>query len=293
MTIDVVIDLLRCPVCHGRLRAEPTVVVCHDGHRFDRARQGFVTLSRTGIRHPGDTAAMVMARERVQRAGLLDTVRDAIRCAMPTAARTLVDLGAGTGFYAAAVVGDGSDRVGVALDSSKPALRRAARAHDRIGAVGADLTAALPLHDASIDACLVAFSPRNLAEIRRVVAPGGVIVVVTPTSDHLAELVGPLAMLTVPAGKRDQIIARFGDAEVVTSQQVRTTVEVTPAQAADLAAMGPTGFHHDTETLAARAATHLAGQHPVTVSVDVTTLRLPSAAQPLDRPPSIDGPPEA
>jgi len=50
----------------------------------------------------------------------------------------VVDVGAGTGYYLAAVLARLPGHAGVALDLSKHALRVAARAHRRIGAVGCD-----------------------------------------------------------------------------------------------------------------------------------------------------------
>ncbi len=50
----------------------------------------------------------------------------------------LVDVGAGTGYYLGAVLGRLPERAGLALDISKFAVRKAARAHPRIGAVACD-----------------------------------------------------------------------------------------------------------------------------------------------------------
>jgi 23S rRNA (guanine745-N1)-methyltransferase len=57
----------------------------------------------------------------------------------------VVDVGAGTGYYLAVVLERLTDRVGLALDVSKYALRRAARAHRRVGAVACDVWHGLPV----------------------------------------------------------------------------------------------------------------------------------------------------
>ena len=53
----------------------------------------------------------------------------------------------------------------------------------------ADSWARLPVRDAAVDRVLVVFAPRNGRD-RRVLRPGGRLVVVTPAADHLAELIG-------------------------------------------------------------------------------------------------------
>ena len=64
----------------------------------------------------------------------------------------VLDLGAGTGWYLARVLDRLPGRSGLALDLSRHALRRAARAHARIGAVAADAWGPLPVRDAAVGA---------------------------------------------------------------------------------------------------------------------------------------------
>ena len=84
---------------------------------------------------------------------------------------------------------------------AKPAARRAARAHPRAGAAVCDVWRGLPLADACADVVLDVFAPRNGAEFRRVLRPGGRLVVVTPTPAHLAELVPLLGLIGVDPDK--------------------------------------------------------------------------------------------
>src|SRR5690606_26986989 len=105
------------------------------------------------------------------------------------------------GYYARAVLAAHPHLRGVCLDVSAPALRRAARAHERLAAVGADVWRPLPLRDGAAACVLSVFGPRNVPEIIRVLAPGGRLVVVTPTAQHLGELAGPLGMIGVDPHK--------------------------------------------------------------------------------------------
>ena len=213
MGLTQVLDLLCCPLCNGHLAVAGSggnAVACDAGHSFDMARQGHLTLGRGRARHTGDTAAMVMARDRVHTSGLFEPVRSAIIEAVPNSASTVLEIGAGTGYYLAGAVAATGDRRGIGIDTSKAALKRLAVAHPAVAAVGADATDRLPVADAGFDCCLVVFSPRPVPEIERVVTADGVVIVATPTPDHLSELLEPMGMLDVPAGKVETVTAQFG-----------------------------------------------------------------------------------
>ena len=244
--------MLRCPHCGGSLAPAERALRCPRGHSFDIARQGYVALERKPAR--GDTAEMVAARVAFLEAGHYAPIADAI-VAAAGAARIVVDLGAGPGYYLAAVLDANPGARGYALDSSRPALRRAARAHPEITAVACDIWDALPLDDAVADVLLNVFAPRNAAEMRRVLAPGGRLVVVTPTPRHLQEL----ELLEIHPGKRDRLHTDFGAPE----QERLVEFELELDDVTPLVAMGPSA-HHDHER-------H--GPQRVTVSVTVTTFR--------------------
>src|SRR5918996_2114096 len=206
-----VLDLLRCPHCAAALAPARGAVACPEGHSFDVARQGYVSLL-TGDAQLGsaDTADMVAAREVFLAAGhfepLAEALCDEVDRALPGC---VIDLGAGTGWYLARVLDRLPGRQGLALDLSKHALRRAARAHARIGAVACDAWRRLPLQDASVALVLNVFAPRDGAEVARVLRPGGALLLVTPTPTHLGRLVSALGLLTVDARKRERLEAKL------------------------------------------------------------------------------------
>ena len=149
--LDAALPLLRCPFCAGELARAGQTVGCPHGHSFDVARQGYLSLLEGDARlGSADSAAMVAARERFLAAGHFDPLAAALaaRCERALGGGPegcVLDLGAGSGTYLARVLEAAPGRTGVALDLSKHALRRAARAHSRIGAVGADAWRPLPL----------------------------------------------------------------------------------------------------------------------------------------------------
>jgi 23S rRNA (guanine745-N1)-methyltransferase len=267
------IDLLRCPHCGGRLELAEGAARCEAGHSFDVARQGYLNLlpgnARTGS---ADTAAMVQARAAFLGAGHYAPIAAAVAGAAGGGDR-VVDLGAGTGYYLAAVLERLPGARGLALDISKHALRVAARAHPRIAAVGCDAWAGLPLGDAVAGVAINVFAPRDPAELARVLAPGGTLVVATPNPGHLGELVAAVGMLTVPERKRERLAGKLGALfEPVSETAVQRELMLGHGDLAALVAMGPSARHLSEDQIAERVAA-LADPLAVTLSVTVASYR--------------------
>ncbi|MGH3410025.1 MAG: methyltransferase type 11, partial [Streptosporangiaceae bacterium] len=185
----------------------------------------------------------------------------------------VADVGAGTGYYLAAVLDRMPDRAGLALDASKFAARRAARAHDRIGAIVADVRGRLPVADRAAALALSVFAPRPAAELRRVLHPAGRLLVVTPDSDHLGELAGPLGLLAVDPRKDERLTARLGPYfDLAGQHQHRFRLALDHRDVAAAVAMGPSAWHADPAELTERIAA-LPSPMPVTVSVTMWTFR--------------------
>jgi 23S rRNA (guanine745-N1)-methyltransferase len=264
------VDLLACPVCGAGLAADTTSLRCSIGHVFDRARQGYVTLLPPGHRPPsGDDAAMVADRVAFlgagHYAGFTRALGDAVLA--DGRPRSFLDLGGGTGAHLAGVLDRVPDAVGVVVDSSRYAARRAARAHPRAVAVVADGWARLPVRDAVLDRVLVVFAPRGGAEIARVLRPDGRLVVATPEPDHLAELVGPLGLLRVDPDKEARLSAALEPhLEPVRAAVHREQLLLDPAAVRALVGMGPHARHRSPAELASAVA---ALPEPVRVTVAV------------------------
>jgi 23S rRNA (guanine745-N1)-methyltransferase len=291
--LDAMMPFLACPYCGAALAGLGGSVRCGAGHVFDIARSGYVSLLPAGAKVAGgDTAAMVQARADFLAAGhfagLADELGQTASSAVAAGAAAVgadvagcvVDVGAGTGYYLAAVLERLPGRAGLALDISKFALRRAVRAHRRIGAVRCDAWRRLPVADSAAALALNVFAPRNGAEMRRILSPAGRLLVVTPTPDHLGELIGPLGLLTVDQRKQERLTEKLSPYFALAGRhEHRVMLSLTRGAVTALVAMGPSSWHADPPALAARI-----GQlrEPISVTLAVTLSVYQPSAKPRD-----------
>ncbi|APU14654.1 MULTISPECIES: putative RNA methyltransferase [Actinoalloteichus] len=272
--LDQAVPFLRCPHCAQDLHRADASLRCPAGHVFDVARQGYVSLlSGASNPHVADTAAMVAAREEFLSGGHLDPISEALAplvAAAADASSCVLDVGAGTGRHLGRVLAEMPDRVGVAVDLSKHALRRAAKAHRRMAAVCCDVWRGLPIRTGSVAAAINVFAPRNGAELRRVLAPQGTLLIVTPTDRHLAQLVAELDLLTVAPDKRGRLADTLGPGLVLRDRDTVTwRRELDHAQVRAVVGMGPNAWHQDSAALAEKVA-GLPERIEVDFSVDVS-----------------------
>lgn len=278
--LDDVLGWLRCPTCGAALARARATLRCPSGHAFDVARQGYVSLLAGGLSPVGDTAAMVQARTDFLAAGHYAPLADAVARAAGDLAGApenlpgcVADVGAGTGYYLATVLDRRPGRAGLALDASKVATRRAARAHARIGAVVADVRGRLPVAGQAAAVALSVFAPRPAAELHRILHPAGRLLVVTPDPDHLGELVGALGLLAVDPRKDERLAAKLGPYfDLASRRQLRFSMSLGHRDVATVAGMGPSAWHADPAQLASRIAA-LPRQVPVAVSVTMSVFR--------------------
>jgi len=192
--------------CGLPLQRRDGTFVCGAGHSYDIARSGYVNLLQPQdrrSREAGDSRAAVEARASLLAAGVGRTLIDAIANraatldlgrlkAAPTmsdrltAAPTIVDLGCGSGDALAALTSRAG--TGVGIDLSTAAVERAARHFPDRTWVVANADRRLPLLDRSVDLVLSLHARRNPAEVVRVLAQTGVLLVAVPAADDLIEL---------------------------------------------------------------------------------------------------------
>ena len=242
-------------------------LVSESGHSYDVAKQGYVTLAAgAGLKHKGDDMDMVNARETYLAMGhfapFVEAVTGAVQGALDSASlaestpASLLEVGAGTGYYLAHTLDSIAEARGVGLDISPHAAKHLAKCHPRVGAVVADVWERLPIRDESVDAISVVFAPRNPAEFQRVLVPGGQVIVLTPDAGHLDELREPLGILGVEDGKVERM---YEQAEGYLEQaadpvDISFPIELDKASVAAQVGMSPSARHISAGELAERMA---------------------------------------
>lgn len=273
--LDDVLDALTCPVCQPDERTfqhTGSSLICERRHTFDIARQGYVNLL-TGRPPTGDTTEMVQARAAFLDQGFFAPLREQVGESVAKHSPTMVvEAGAGTGYYLASAL-DRCSAVGLAMDTSKHALRRAARCHPQAGAILADVWGRLPLKSGVADVVMCVFAPRNGAEFARILRPDGTVVVATPTERHLTELVDVIGALSVDSLKQERLTAAL-DAEFRLDQAdlCEFPLQLGLDAAEQVVAMGPSAYHLDRTELRSRV-TELGDPVDVTASVQISTWR--------------------
>jgi 23S rRNA (guanine745-N1)-methyltransferase len=270
---DDLLPMLACPVCAEPLgRVDGGQVGCPNGHRFDEAKQGHLTLLPAKRRAlTADTPEMVDARLRFLGRGHYAPVERALAAivADTTAPGIVLDVGSGPGTYLAHALdaahvpngrpvaapdpsapagGRPGPRLGVALDLSAVAIRRAARAHERAGAVVGDVTERLPVVGGAAAVLLDVFAPRNQTEYARVLRADGVLAVVTPRTGHLAELAEATISVDPEKERRlhDSLTPSFA---LRSSEDLTWTMELSAEDVHDVVHMGPSHHHVAADTV--------------------------------------------
>jgi len=192
--------LLGCPVCFEPLDRDERSYRCPTGHVFDVAREGYVNLLPAQQRHskdPGYSKEMIAGRRDFFDAGHYEPLADGVAALLlrllpdgsgPGGGTVILDAGCGEGYYLRRLRRMAGDRplTLAGLDISKHGVRVAAR-RDPEGVYAVGGSYRMPVLPATVDVLLTHFSPVSADDFRRVVRPGGVVVVGGPNVDHLYE----------------------------------------------------------------------------------------------------------
>ncbi|HEX4963675.1 MAG TPA: methyltransferase domain-containing protein [Thermoanaerobaculia bacterium] len=193
---EIPLVTLICPVrhCYTPLERRERALVCQAGHSFDLARSGYCNLLQPQDRkskHPGDSRQVVEARRRLLEGGYGASLLQSLEAEMDDLwlgpGATVLDVGCGEGYYLGSLAARG-DIEAHGLDLSATAADLAARRYPEITWVVANADRFLPYAAGSFDVILCLDSRLNPSELRRVLAPGGRLLVAVPGADDLVEL---------------------------------------------------------------------------------------------------------
>ena len=179
-----------CPVCGEHLADDGKTRYCRRGHRFDKARGGYVNLlcsQASKVKRHGDDKRMLLSRRAFLDSGAYAPLCDLLCC---SAAREIgengvvLDAGCGEGYYTAALQRSLPRAALLGIDISKDAVHMTSSRVKEAELAVASLFS-LPLQDGSCDGIISVFAPCADAEFARVLKKGGVLIRVIPTERHL------------------------------------------------------------------------------------------------------------
>jgi ubiquinone/menaquinone biosynthesis C-methylase UbiE len=247
-------SLLSCPICYSTLFREDMMLKCIKQHSFDIAGEGYINFLRK--KQPGDTKPMLQARREFLAHGpyrpLFDVLYKQATAFLPqiSAPACLLDAGCGEGYYLGNLQQqleqtDTSIRHHyIGIDISKEAIRMAAKRYKQALFLVANLKERLPIADSAVDILLNIFAPRNADEFARILAPGGLLLVVIPTPTHLLQLRTTLGLLDIEENKQQHVLDQFSPHfEVVTTTQITYTRHLKREQIQQVVMMTPNYWH--------------------------------------------------
>jgi 23S rRNA (guanine745-N1)-methyltransferase len=272
---------LRCPSCERDLAGSGHAawsLSCSAGHSFDANKRGYLSLVDRSRGITGDTRAILEQRESFLRTGHYSPIAALLDELVPRApGGSILDSGCGTGYYLESLLRSRPTWQALALDVSPDAVAMAVRSTGAVGVV-TDVWRPLPVRSGRADVVMCVFAPRNADEFARILAPGGLLVVVTPAERHLRELREAGRVIGIQPDKASRLDLALSERfDLVERRSLEYVVSLDETEVRSLAGMGPSG-HHD-----ARGAAHseqgVDATSAVTVAVDASVYR-PRATPP-------------
>lgn len=270
-------NLLVCPVCGETLLLDNAMLRCSNAHSFDLAKEGYVNVLRKKVL--GDTKEMVLARRAFFDKGYYQPVSDLLNqllfdhLPLPhVGPLCILDAGCGEGYYGGRVHEYLEERnrpvVSLGIDSSKDAMRMAAKRYPASFFLVADLKATLPLRDGVLDGMLNIFAPRNLAEYARLLAPAGLLLIIIPGPDHLQQLRQTLHLLDIEEHKEQHVIEQCAvHFELLAKRSLTYDLHLQREEIVQLVMMTPNYWHLSDEIRA-----HMLALDAISTTVDFICL---------------------
>lgn len=189
-------NALSCPLCRLPLMVNSQGVGCGNRHQFDRAKEGYLNLLPVQQKHsrePGDAKAQLQARRQFLQAGFFLPLRQRLQQVLPASAQQVLDIGCGEGYFTGAFAEALPAASIYGVDIAKAGVRLAAKAAKSAGldsqlvyCVASSFD--LPVADGSMDVVTRIYAPSKDAELCRVMASKGLLVIVAPGEQHLLGL---------------------------------------------------------------------------------------------------------
>jgi 23S rRNA (guanine745-N1)-methyltransferase len=273
---------LICPVCEAQLAQVGQTLKCPQAHSFDVAREGYVNLWLARRKKPailGDTKKMLQARRNFLDRGHYGLLSDAINERVydhlvdnlgrrdESFPAYVAEIGCGEGYYVGRLKHHLDSQLDIhyfGMDISKDAAGLASKRYKDIRFIVASTKQKILFANDSIQVLLNIFAPRNAAEFDRVMAKAGILIVVIPNPDHLADLPSSLMRLGIEPDKERRVVEQFaGMFRLAEKQTIEYEMYLNGGELLDLMRMTPHYWHMaeeargsvgDTESVCAQAS---------------------------------------
>jgi len=189
-----------CPICQSPLKQHlPSKgYYCEKKHHFDMAKEGYLNLlpvQHKKSKEPGDSRAMMRSRRNFLEAEFYLPMAKAIAAIInqhrtETSPMHILDMGCGEGYYSRQIEAycDNSETLDLhGIDIAKNAIFAAAKKQANARFIVAS-NKRLPYADNYFDLLLRVYAPSNDEEIKRILKPEGLLLIVTPGPRHLWQL---------------------------------------------------------------------------------------------------------
>ena len=188
--------ILLCPLCNNYLTKNDknNFYKCTNNHCYDIAKEGYTNLLLANQKHslcPGDNKEMVNARKEFLNKDyflpLSNKINDILTDYCNNKNIAILDAGCGTGYYLNNLQKKFNNCSYFGVDISKFAVMKASKENKNISYFTANIFN-LPFSNNSIDIILNIFAPKPEKEFRRILKNNGIILEVTPSTNHMIEL---------------------------------------------------------------------------------------------------------
>lgn len=227
-------DNIACPIDGNKLTQQEKQFICDDGHAFDIARQGYVNLlpvQHKRSKQPGDSKAMVLARAHFLDTGIYQPIASMLTELVSAqlsddSDSCILDAGCGEGYYFYYLMdyfskdSQSNNLSFIGLDISKDAIIQATKRNKQTSwIVGTNRQP--PVIEESIDIILCMFGFVSIDAFKKVLKPGGKIIMVDPGSDHLKELREIIYSEVKTAKKSDSTLLEYPEFSLVETKSLR------------------------------------------------------------------------
>ena len=185
--------MLKCPKCFNDLKKVNNSYVCVNNHCYDIAKEGYVNLMLTNMKHskePGDSVESLRSREAFLNKGHYQKLAEKLSELVGKYFKnndSFLDAGCGTGYYLELVRKNNPGLNYYAVDIAKKGVAMCAKKNrEAICFVGNVFH--LPFGEEALDGLMSVFCPYSAEEFSRIIKKGGYVIAVTPGKDHLLEM---------------------------------------------------------------------------------------------------------